>query len=93
VIDFLSFEYFITPQILIVFYYMGVFFLPFIVWKYRKKLTSFYQSSEYENKLIVLLILIFIFCMMQLFWRMMFEMMIGYFDIHNYLHDISQQGL
>jgi len=89
-LDFLSFERFITQDVLIVFYYMGVFFLPTILWIYRKKVSFIYKAYESQNKTFVILVLFFTFLMMQLFWRMMFEAMIGYFDMHTYLHDIVQ---
>jgi len=89
-LDFLSFETFITPDVLMFFYYMGVFMLPFLLWKYRVKVTSMYNSYQSQNKTYYTLISIAIFLILQLFWRMMFEAMIGYFDIHNYLHDIAQ---
>jgi len=88
--DFLTFNSFITPSVLIVVYYIGVFFLPVVLWIYRKKVQFLYNAYESQNKLKVVLYLLGIFLAMQLFWRMMFEMMIGYFDIHNYLHQMVQ---
>jgi hypothetical protein len=88
-IEFLKFEKFITQDILIFFYYMGVFFLPVVLWYYRKKLTFLYKHYESQNKGLYLSIAFFIFLSMQVMWRMMFEAMIGYFDMHNYLHDIA----
>ena len=86
--DFLTFEYFITPNILILFYYVGVFILPLFLWIYREKVKIFFQTESEKR---VLLFLFLLFLMMQLIWRVMFEFMIGYFDMHNYLHIISQK--
>jgi hypothetical protein len=89
--DFLTFNSFITPKILIIVYYLGVFFLPVVVWRYRKKIKIFYDAYKSENKPIIMLYMFGVFLLMQLFWRMMFEMMIGYFDMHTYLHQMVQQ--
>jgi len=87
--DYLIFNSFITPSVLIVVYYMGVFFLPVLLWIYRKKVRLLYDAYESQNKLKVILFIFGIFLVMQLFWRMMFEMIIGYFDMHNYLHHMA----
>jgi len=87
--DFLTFNSFITPSVLIVIYYAGVFFLPLLLWIYRKKVQFLYNAYESQNKLKVILSIFGFFLVMQLFWRMMFEMIIGYFDMHNYLHQMA----
>jgi len=86
--DFLTFERFITPDILIFFYYLGVIFLPLLLWIYRDKVQSF--LATHENKKLFLFLSI-IFLILQLMWRMMFEAMIGYFDMHNYLQTLVKQ--
>jgi hypothetical protein len=88
-LEFLTFEKFITQDILIFFYYIGVFFLPVLLWYYRKKVTFLYNAYTSDKKGLILLIAFIIFLFMQMMWRMMFEAMIGYFDMHNYLHDIA----
>ena len=87
--DYLIFNSFITPSVLIVVYYMGVFFLPVLLWIYRKKVRFLYDAYESQNKLKVILFIFGIFLVMQLFWRIMFEMIIGYFDMYNYLHQMA----
>jgi len=81
--DFLLFNTFITPNILILFYYIGAIIAPLFLWLYKEKITDqkIYQKNKYA---FILFMSIFFF--MELFWRMFFEMLIGYFDIHNYLH-------
>ncbi len=86
--DFLTFQNFITPKVLILFYYIGVFFLPVLLWVYKEKVRFLYKAYRSKNKLKLLLYLFLVFLMMQLFWRMMFEMLIGYFDMHNYLYEM-----
>jgi len=103
--DFLLFNKFITPDILIFFYYMGALFIPLVLWVYKEKLLkkfsffqsaqemvgSFYSSLSKKDQLLTLLLLVVIFFFLELFWRMMFEMMIGCFDIHNYLFEMSKK--
>jgi len=86
---FLTFETFVTQDILIIVYYIGVLFLPVLLWIFREKVKNLLHSYQSDNKLIILILLLIIFLMMQLMWRMMFEVMIGYFDIHNYLQILS----
>ena len=90
-LDFLTFERFITQDILIVFYYMGVFFLPILLWYYRKNIKILYNAYTAKNKGLHLTLALLLFLFMQMIWRMIFEAMIGYFDMHNYLHDIALQ--
>jgi len=87
--DFLTFEKFITQDILIVSYYLGVLFLPIVFWIYRKKVTFIISKT----KLSILLYLFIAILFGELIWRMMFEAMIGYFDMHNYLQILVQQTL
>jgi len=84
--DFLTFERFITQDILIVIYYLGVVFLPIILWIYREKMVKIFSKIKMNNLLVVFIGIV----LMELMWRMMFEAMIGYFDMHNYLQMISQ---
>ena len=88
--DFLSFNTFITQDILIIVYYIGAIVTPFFLYKYKNKLTKKSDFlSQLESKTKVLLITLGIFLLLELFWRMMFETMIGYFDMHEYLYDIA----
>ena len=87
--DFLTFEFFITPYILIFFYYFGVLFIPALLVVYRKKVFSLIQK-DIQWQFYVGFIALFLF--LQLVWRMMFEMMIGYFDMHNYLQTLVQNA-
>ncbi|NPA59555.1 MAG: DUF4282 domain-containing protein [Epsilonproteobacteria bacterium] len=87
--DFLTFESFLTPKVLVVFYYMGVFFLPALLWHYKENVKFVYEIYNFKNKTKVMLYMFIVFVMMQIGWRMMFEMMIAYFDMHHYLQIIS----
>ena len=100
--DILTFNKFITQDILILFYYVGVITLPAILFLSReyliqnisllKKLDDKIQSSlNLKEKTIMLVSFITLLIFVELGWRMIFEMMIGYFDMHDYLYEISQK--
>jgi hypothetical protein len=64
--------------VLIIIYYILVFITPYLLFKYKKGINTF--------------LLIAIIVMGELFLRMFFEMLIGYFDMHDYLHMIAKRG-
>ncbi len=87
-LDFLKFNTFITQDILIFFYYVGAFTLPWLLWKYGKTLLAkFFKLKNARGEKVAFIAL---FVCVELCWRMFFEMMIGYFDMHEYLYKISQ---
>ena len=102
--DYLVFNKFIAQDILIVAYYFGMIVMPILLWYARSYLIkkvlfiqevenfvgSYYTKLSSQEKRKVWLVAVVLFICMQLCWRMMFEMMIGYFDMHNYLYEISQ---
>ena len=98
--DFLTFKSFISPSILIVFYYMGVFTLPLIIWKFSTRITSQFRllNTLYEKgqrlvwkilstkqRLIVVFVFLSMLIMMEIIWRMMFEFLIAYMQIREAL--------
>ncbi len=103
--NFLSFNTFITQDVLVVFYYLGAIGMPVCFFFCRNYLTKhvilfeiielkikkFYNSFSPKDKFVFWISIIFLFLMMELFWRMVFEAMIGYFDMHAYLYKISLQ--
>ena len=94
--DILTFNAFVAQKVLIVLYYLGAIGVPVLTLVYRKTLLNKFQFLEkielqFKSKTKTLIGLVIIFLLMELFWRMMFEMMIGYFDMHDYLYHISQQ--
>ena len=99
-VDFLSFKTFISIDALIIFYYIGVIFLPVAAWFFMLWLVRKYQlfSGGYElgkevlwsslsvkQKNILLMFFVFIFFFMELFWRMMFEFLIAYMQMRDAL--------
>jgi hypothetical protein len=92
--DILSFNTFVTQDVLVFFYYIGALVMPIVLYYFRIYLIEHVSliKTGYENdKKLFWLIMISIFLCMELCWRMMFEAMIGYFDMHDYLHIISQE--
>lgn len=102
--DVLSFNHFVMQDFLIFFYYIGAIVIPILLLFFRKflidkisflqkidrKIKSFFLSLKATQKVVTVLGLILLFICMELCWRMMFEVMIGYFDMHNYLYDLSK---
>jgi phage-related holin len=103
--DILSFNTFVTQDILMFFYYVGAVVIPIVLYFFRtylidhialiktgyEKLYDFYSSFSVTEKKVFWFVMISMFVCMELCWRMMFEAMIGYFDMHDYLHIISQE--
>jgi len=103
--DYLVFNKFIAQDILIVSYYFGVIVMPILFWYLRsyviKKVLyiqeiesfvgSYYSKLSSSDKRKIWFVIIVLFICMQLCWRMMFEMMVGYFDMHDYLYEISKK--
>jgi len=100
--DILTFNQFITQDVLIFFYYIGVVAIPVILVFSReyliqnislvKKLDEKIQNSlNLKEKIIILVSFFTLLLFVELGWRMIFEMIIGYFDMHDYLYKISQK--
>jgi len=86
--DFLSFKTFITPIVLIFFYYIGAIVMPIILYYYKRKIFKWLGIKITINwKVKLLFVAMFLF--MELLWRMFFEMLIGYFQMHNALMQLS----
>ncbi len=103
--DVLTFNSFVAQDILVFFYYIFALIVPLLLWKFRlyilKKVLffrdindsfmDFYHLSTKQNKIIFVTLCIIIFMCMEVFLRILFEAMIGYFDMHDYLYQILQQ--
>ena len=98
--EFIIFKNFISIEVLIVFYYIGAIIFPIMVWLYSKPLIKKYQlfsdsyfkgkdflwkllNKKQKVKIIGLLIPFFIF--VQLLWRVLFEFLIAFMQIHEVL--------
>ena len=101
--DILTFNTFITQDVLVFFYYIGAVLMPVVLYFFKDyliehvsflktindKLHTFYGSFSSKRKIVFWMMFITIFLCMELCWRMMFEAMIGYFDMHNDLRQIA----
>ncbi len=89
--DFLSFKTFISLEVFIVLYYLGAIGVPLAGWVLASWLKKKFCTSEDEKKskgkvqTKFILIFLAIFMMMELFWRVMFEFFIAYFQMRDVL--------
>jgi hypothetical protein len=80
---------------------MFAIFIPiccFMMKNYFKKVKFFrkiydlswgiYGKLHLKYKILIILMFFMAFFMFELFLRMFFEMLIGYFDMHDYLHQL-----
>ena len=103
--DILTFNTFITQDVLVFFYYIGAVLMPIVLYffkdyltahlsfvkKINDKLHSIYTALSSNEKILFWMVFVTMFLCMELCWRMMFEAMIGYFDMHDYLYQIVKQ--
>lgn len=90
--DFLTFDSFISIHLLIAAYYAGVVFIPLLAIANRNYLLKWIHAFEEKygfSKRKLFLFLGLFFIIFQIVWRMMFEMIIGYFQMHDYLRQLA----
>ena len=96
--DFLTFQIFITPTLLIFIYYIGAVLIPIVSWYLARWIKRSYFSevsksikeeittrTTAKQRFIVYAAFIMCFLCMEILWRVMFEFFIAYFDIHDAL--------
>lgn len=98
--DFLNFKSFISPYVLIIFYYIGAVFIPVASWfvtqRARRKYPSLSRAVDTGKEAARSVIssryrgwfiaaFVMMFIMMEIAWRMMFEFMIAYFQMREAL--------
>ncbi len=98
--DFLTFKSFISPAALIVLYYTGAVILPVASWAwalrligrsgaaqriYQKGRHALWQNLNYKQRTRGIVLFVGLFLLMELFWRMLFEFLIAYMQIHGAL--------
>ena len=92
--DFLTFQTFITPTLLIFIYYIGAILIPMVSWYLAKWIQKSYFSelsksvrdkTTFRQRSMIYAAFILCFLCMEIFWRVMFEFFIAYFDIHDAL--------
>ncbi len=102
--DFLSFQLFISPYVLIACYYLGAVAVPiaswfFAAWVKRRywMVSDIYESGKTaitgitrtRDRILLGLMFIIGFICMEIMWRMMFEFMLAYLQIRDALIDLS----
>jgi hypothetical protein len=96
--DFFRFETFMAEEILIVFYFAGAVLLPFALWALRSMLyRRFFFWKEAEKQVrtnryagYAYAFFFIAFVLGEIVWRMMFEAMIAYFQMHEYIKAIAE---
>ncbi len=90
-VDFLTFKTFITPSLLVIMYIGGALVMPvvsyylakWIVTRYfSKQKALFYANTTPKQRLVLLLMFLGCFFCMEIMWRVMFEFVVAYFDMH-----------
>jgi hypothetical protein len=100
--DFLLFNTFITPSLLIFTYYVGAVLIPLLSWylatlvhrNYFTKVSGLVKAevqrrTTVKQRFYTILAFVLCFLCMEIFWRMMFEFFIAYFDMHDALMRMS----
>jgi len=96
--DFLTFNTFITPSLLILMYYVGAVLIPILSWylavwihkNYLSEVSGLVKEeikrrTTVKQRLYTIIVFVLCFLCMEIFWRMMFEFFIAYFDMHDAL--------
>lgn len=90
--EFLTFDSFISIPVLIAFYYLGALMIPALIWYKRiwvmKIADALMQTFPISTSRLVLGLMV-LFIVFEILWRMMFEMLIGYFKMIEYLHHMA----
>lgn len=92
--DFLTFQTFITPSLLIFVYYVGALIIPILSWYLTRWIETVYKteietSTTFKKRFIGTAGLLICFFSMEILWRMMFEFFIAYFDMHDALMKLA----
>jgi len=98
--DFLTFKIFISPTMLLLFYYIGAIVMPIFTWlvcrwlmdrvimikkSYRVSRHIVWRSMNLKYRLIFIFLLTVVFLFMEIIWRMIFEFLIAYMQIRDVL--------
>ncbi len=97
-LDFLTFQTFITPTLLLIIYYVGALIIPVLSWyfifwvkkAYLSDMSQGIKSRTTSNQRLIMSIIFFLcFLCMEIIWRVMFEFFIAYFDMHDALMKLN----
>lgn len=96
--DFLTFHTFITPTLLLIIYYIGALVIPVLGWYFTFWVKKAYLSdvskavtnrTTPKQRFNLFMIFFVTLLCMEIFWRMIFEFLIAYFDMHDALMKIN----
>ncbi|WP_309497989.1 DUF4282 domain-containing protein [Sulfurovum sp.] len=100
--DFLLFNTFITPTLLLFFYYIGAVLIPLLSWYFAAWIYKNYlievsglmkeeilRRTTIKQRIYTIIVFVLCFLCMEIFWRVLFEFFIAYFDMHDALMRIS----
>jgi hypothetical protein len=105
-IDFLNFQFFISPYILIACYYIGAIAVPVASWflaswiirkyllvsdNYESGKTTLSNITSKKDRVLLYALFILFFIFMEIIWRMMFEFLIAYFQMRDALMELVSQ--
>lgn len=90
--QFLNFQVFITPSVLITCYYFGALIVPFLLFYFLRKTKAIIHlidlsgtiktsTNSIAKKLKLTALFLVSFIMFQLVWRMLFEFLLAYYQI------------
>ena len=100
--DFLTFQTFITPTLLLLMYYVGAVLIPLLSWTLARWIKRSYFSelsgivkeeihsgTTSKQRFLLLLAFLLSFLAMEILWRVIFEFFIAYFDMHDALMQLN----
>lgn len=104
--EFAAFDRFVSPTVLIIFYYLGALGVPILLaWLLIQLRRSSARLDLPDNVIyrwivetwrqrawLVRLWALIVFLGCELFWRMLFEFLLAYFQMHEYLARLAGQG-
>jgi hypothetical protein len=91
-VNFLTFDSFISIPVLITFYYLGALIIPALLWIKRSwviKVTDILLRTFPITTSRLVLGFVLLFIGVEIMWRMMFEMLIGYFKMIEHLRHLA----
>jgi hypothetical protein len=103
-IDFLNFRLFISPYVLVAFYYIGALGMPvaswlFLLWIRRRfaitgeihdaATTALVDTTGRKNRVLFYLMFLACFLCMEVVWRMLFEFLMAYLQMREALLKIA----
>jgi hypothetical protein len=92
--DFLTFQTFITPTLLIIMYYIGAVFIPIFSWLFLQWIKKVYKTeietyTTFKKRFISSTAFLLCFFSLEILLRVIFEFFIAYFDIHDALMQLT----